>query len=44
MNYLPLWKKCDMDLVQEEFKSVAVKIIVDRENEIRAFVPESIGK
>src|SRR5699024_1744842 len=35
-----LWKKVQPNLSAGRVQSVAVRIIVDRENEIRAFVPE----
>ena len=39
-----LWKKVRYGLSAGRVQSVAVKIIVDRENEIRAFVPEEYWK
>ena len=39
-----LWKKVRYGLRAGRVQSVAVKIIVDRENEIRAFVPEEYWK
>ncbi len=45
MNLSPLlWKKVRYGLSAGRVQSVAVKIIVDRENEIRAFVPEEYWK
>ncbi|HKM18545.1 MAG TPA: type I DNA topoisomerase, partial [Aliarcobacter sp.] len=39
-----LWKKVRYGLSAGRVQSVAVKIIVDRENEIRAFIPEEYWK
>ena len=44
MNFSFLWKKVRYGLSAGRVQSVAVRIIVDRENEIRAFIPEEYWK